>query len=91
MAAITGDQGNARTRRVTGGSALAAGLLLLGASPLYVVSGRPPSLADAANITRYNSIAFTTKLVGTVYVIGFIVFISGFRQLILNPVIALRS
>jgi hypothetical protein len=71
---------------VTGGSAVAAGVLLLISSPLYVISGKPPSLDDAAKFAEYiaehSSIAITTKLVDTVYVIGLIVFVSGFRHLV---------
>ncbi len=43
-----------RLWRWTGAFGLAAGLLLLVASPLYVIErGNPPSLRDAARFTDY--------------------------------------
>jgi Domain of unknown function (DUF4386) len=65
---------------------VAAGVLLLVATPLYVVMGTPPSLGDAAKfsayVTRNNTILITTKLVDMVYIVGFIVFVAGLRHLI---------
>jgi len=59
---------------------VAAGVLLLVATPLYLVIGAPPSLGNetqfAAYVTRSNTIAIVTKLV------GFIVFAAGLRHLI---------
>jgi len=72
--------------RWTGAFGAAAGVLLLVASPLYVMMGTPPPLEDAAKftdyVTRSNVIGITTKLVDTLYVAGFIVFIAGLRRLI---------
>jgi hypothetical protein len=72
--------------RWTGAFGVAAGVLLLVASPLYVVMGTPPSLGDAAKfsdyVTRSNTIGITTKLVDMVYIVGFIVFVAGLRHLI---------
>lgn len=86
MGALTGDQGGSGARRVTGGAAVAAGVLLIVSSPLYVISGQAPSLGDAAKfadyIAEHSAVAITTKLVDTIYVIGFIVFVSGLRHLI---------
>lgn len=60
----------------------------IGISPLYVIPGPAPSLQNSGTFTdyiaRHNAIAVTTKLVDAIYVAGFIVFISGFRQLIKN-------
>ena len=59
----------------TGWSAVAAAVLLLGFSPLYVVTGQLPPLTDAAAFTSYvtknNVIGVTTKLVDTLYVAAF--------------------
>jgi hypothetical protein len=56
------------------------------ASPLYGLPGPAPPLQNAATLTdyivRHKAIAVTTKLVDAIYVAGFIVLISGFRQLI---------
>ena len=72
--------------RWTGACGVAAGVLLLVASPLYVVMGTPPSLGDgalfSAYVTRNNIILFTTKLVDVIYLVGFIVFAAGLRHLI---------
>jgi hypothetical protein len=74
--------------RWTGAFGVAAGVLLLVASPLYVVLGTPPPLGDealfSAYVTRNNTILITTKLVDMVYLVGFIVFVSGLRHLILR-------
>lgn len=63
--------------RWTGASGVAAGVLLLVVSPLYVIMGTPPSLGDAAKftdyVTRNNVIGITTKLVDTFYIVGFII------------------
>ena len=86
MKALTGDRVGRKTQRVTGVSAVAAGLLLLVASPLYIVPGKPLPLANTAEfvdyIARHNSIAISTKLLDSIYVAGLIVFISGFRRLL---------
>ena len=72
--------------RWTGAFGVAAGVLLLVATPLYLVMGTPPSLGDAARfsayVTRNNTILITTKLVDMVYLVGFIVFVAGLRHLI---------
>ena len=72
--------------RWTGAFGVAAGVLLLVASPLYVVMGTPPSLGDGAlfseYVTRNNTILITTKLVDMGYLVGFIVFAAGLRHLI---------
>ena len=71
--------------RWTGAFGVAAGVLLLVASPLYVVPGTPPSLGDEALFSEYvirsNTIHITTKLVDVVYLVGFIVFAAGLRHL----------
>jgi hypothetical protein len=71
--------------RWTGAFGVAAGALLLVASPLYLVMGTPPSLGDAAKfsayMTRNNTILITTKLVDMAYLVCFIVF-AGLRHLI---------
>ena len=70
----------------TGAFGVAAGVLLLVATPLYLVMGAPPSLGNetqfAAYVTRSNTIAIVTKLVDVVYLVGFIVFAAGLRHLI---------
>ena len=70
--------------RWTGAFGVAAGVLLLVASPLYVVMGTPPSLGDgalfSAYVTRNNTILITTKLVDMGYLVGFIVFVAGLRK-----------
>jgi len=70
--------------RWTGACGVAAGALLLVASPIYLVLGTPPSLGNealfAAYVTRSHTIA--TKLVDVVYLVGFIVFAAGLRHLI---------
>ena len=72
--------------RWTGAFGVAAGVLLLVATPLYVAMGTPPSLGDAAMfsayVTRNNTILITTKLVDMGYLVGFIVFVAGLRHLI---------
>lgn len=72
--------------RWTGACGVAAGVLLLVATPLYLVPGTPPSSGNealfAAYVTRNNTILITTKLVDMVYLIGFIVFAAGLRRLI---------
>ena len=72
--------------RWTGAFGVAAGVLLLVASPLYVVPGTPPSLGDealfSAYVTRSNTILITTKLVDVAYLVCFIVFAAGLRHLI---------
>ncbi len=72
--------------RWTGAFGVAAGVLLLVASPLYVVPGTPPSLGDEALFSEYvirsNTIHLTTKLVDVVYLVGFMVFAAGLRYLI---------
>jgi hypothetical protein len=86
MADMPTDQVDQGIWRVTGAFAVASGLLLLIASPRYVIPGPAPSLQNPATfsdyIAQHNAIAVTTKLVDAIYVAGFIVFISGFRQLI---------
>ncbi len=76
-----------RLWRWTGVFGLAAGLLLLVASPLYVIErGAPPSLGDATQFADYvaknNVIGITTKLVDTFYVVGFILFVTGLSSVI---------
>jgi hypothetical protein len=70
----------------TGAFEVAAGVLLLVATPHYLVMGAPPSLGNetqfAAYVTRSNTIAIVTKLVDVVYLVGFIVFAAGLRHLI---------
>ncbi len=72
--------------RWTGAFGVAAGVLLLVLSPLYVVPGTPPSLGDEALFSEYvirsNTIHITTKLVDVVYLVCFIVFAAGLRHLI---------
>ncbi len=72
--------------RWTGAFGVAAGVLVLAASPLYVLPGTPPSLGDEALFSEYvirsNTIHITTKLVDVVYLVGFIVFAAGLRHLI---------
>jgi hypothetical protein len=72
--------------RWTGACGVAAGVLLLVATPLYLVTGTPPSLGNEtlffAYVTRSNTILITTKLVDIVYLVGFIVFAAGLRHLI---------
>jgi hypothetical protein len=50
-------------------------------SPLYVLTGKPPPLTDAAAFTSYvaknNDIGVTTKQADTPYVAAFIVFIAA--------------
>ena len=50
-------------------------------SPLYVLTGKPPPLTDAAAFSSYvaknNDIGVTTKLADTPYVAAFIVFIAA--------------
>lgn len=86
MATTAGDRRERGTRRVAGVSAVASGLLLLVASPLYMTLGTPPPLRDAAGFARYlaghHTVATTTKLVDALYIAGFIVFVSGFRSLV---------
>lgn len=83
---IAGMQGDRTARLVAGVAAVASGLLLLVSAPLYVAAGSPPSLQDAAAFADYiaghDVVAISTKLVDSVYIVGFIVFVSGFRQLI---------
>ncbi len=75
-----------KVRRWTGAFGVAAGVLLLVATPLYLVMGTPPSLGDeavfSAYVTRNNTILITTKLVDMGYLVGFIVFVAGLRHLI---------
>jgi hypothetical protein len=77
---------DSKVLRWTGAFGVTAGVLLLVASPLYVVLGTPPSLGDealfAAYVTRSNIIAIATKLVDVVYLVGFMVFAAGLRHLI---------
>ena len=72
--------------RWTGVFGVGASVLLLAATPLYLVMGTPPSLANeaqfAAYVTRSNTLAIATKLVDVVYLVGFIVFAAGLRHLI---------
>ena len=72
--------------RWTGAFGVAAGVLLLVASPLYLVLGTPPSIGNealfSAYVTRNNTILVTTKLVDMGYLVGFIVFATGLRHLI---------
>lgn len=72
--------------RLTGAFGAAAGALLLVASPLYIMMCTPPSITDAARftdyVTRSNIIGITTKLTDTLYIAGFIVFLTGLRHLI---------
>lgn len=72
--------------RWTGACGVAAGVLLLVLSPLYMVPGTPPSLGDEALFSEYvirsNTIHITTKLVDVVYLVGLIVFAAGLRHLI---------
>jgi hypothetical protein len=72
--------------RWMGACGVAAGVLLLVATPLYLVMGTPPSLGNetlfSAYVTRSNTILITTKLVDIVYLVGFIVFAAGLRHLI---------
>jgi hypothetical protein len=55
---------------VTSGAAVAAGVLLIVSSPLYVISGQALSLEDAAKFADYiaepSAVAITTKLVDTI-------------------------
>ncbi|MEN3017356.1 MAG: hypothetical protein ABC612_08145 [Candidatus Methanosuratincola petrocarbonis] len=65
---------------------MGAGVLLVVAFPLYFMIGTPRPLADATRFTDYltksSGIALTTKLVDTLYIAGFLVFLAGFRHLI---------
>jgi hypothetical protein len=75
-----------KVQRWTGACGVAAGVLLLVATPLYLVMGTPPSLGDealySAYVTRNNTILITTKLVDMGYLVCFIVFAAGLRHLI---------
>ncbi len=77
---------DSKVLRWTGACGVAAGVLLLVVSPLYVVLGTPPSLGDetlfAEYVTRSHTILITTRLVDIVYLVGFIVFAAGMRHLI---------
>ena len=77
---------DSKVLRWTGACGVAAGVLLLVATPLYLVLGMPPSLGDetlfSAYVTRSSTILITTKLVDVVYLVGFIVFAAGLRHLI---------
>ncbi len=72
--------------RWSGAAGVFAALLLLIASPLYIMMGTPPPLSDASAyaeyLTRIGGLALATKIIDTVYVGGFIVFITGFRELV---------
>ncbi len=69
----------------TGAFGVAAGVLLLVATPLYLVMGTLPSLGNetvfADYVTRSNILAIVTKLVDVVYLVGFIVFAAELRHL----------
>jgi hypothetical protein len=72
--------------RWSGAAGALAALILLVASPLYIMMGTPPALSDAARYAEYltavSGVALATKLVDTIYVAGFIVFLAGLRELI---------
>jgi hypothetical protein len=77
---------DAKVLRWTGAFGVAADVLLLVATPLYLVPGTPPSLGNealfAAYVSRSNTIFITIKLTDVVYLVGFIVFAAGLRHLI---------
>lgn len=77
---------DSKVLRWIGACGVAAGVLLLVSSPLYLVLGTPPSLGNetlfAAYVTRSNTIAIATKLVDVVYLVGFIALAAGLRHLI---------
>ena len=74
--------------RLSGAAGVIAVLLLLVGAPLFIMMGAPPAVSDAATYAEYltgiNRLALTTKLINTVYVVGFILFITGIRELIRN-------
>ncbi len=72
--------------RWSGAAGALAALILLVASPLYIMMGTPPALSDAAKYAEYlnriSGLALATKLIDTIYVAAFIVFLAGLRELI---------
>ena len=73
-------------RRWTGAFGLASGVLIVVQFPLYFMMGVPPRLEDTARftdyVTRSNGIGITTKLMDTLYIAAFLVFLAGLRHLI---------
>jgi hypothetical protein len=72
--------------RWTGAIGIIVALVLVAGFPLYFLMGTPPRLSDtsqyAAYLTRINGLALGTKLLDTLYVAGFLVFLVGIRDLI---------
>lgn len=72
--------------RWSGAAAVIAALILMGGSPLFIMMGAPPAVSNAGAyaeyLTRVNRLALATKLIDTAYVVSFIVFLVGIRELI---------
>ena len=70
----------------SGASGVAAAVLLMAGFPLYFMAGPPPDLGDTDRLTEYltrnRGLILTSKLVNTVHVAGFLLFLDGLRHLI---------